>query len=162
MYDERLLELTRNDIMKDVQSKVKNRAKSLDLPKYIGITSDYIVHMSVKSSTGTGSYIVKIRLVEYPAIADEKDLTTRDKVRLSLAGDVAIHCDCPAFKWWGYEYIMTQLDSNSSTKQEIYPKVRNPKLEGTLCKHSYRALKNFGKYWVKIADDIDKKKFIRR
>lgn len=156
----RIDELTRKDILKDVQTKVKKRASKLDLPEYIGITKDYIVHMRVNSATGKGSYVVKIKLVEYPTIADMTDITTAEKVRLSLAGDLAIHCTCPAFKWWGYEYIMTQLDSNSSSVQNIYPKIRNPKLEGTLCKHSYRAFTRFGSYWKIIAKDIDDKKFI--
>lgn len=158
---DRIDELTRNQILKDVQRKVIKRAESLALPEYIGITEDYIVQMRVKSSTGSGSYIVKIKLVEYPDIDTEEDLTTREKVRLSLAGDIAIHCTCPAFKWWGYEYIMTQLGANSSSVQDIYPKIRNPKLEGTLCKHSYRAIRRFGSYWSKVAKDIDKKNFIK-
>ena len=157
----RLDEFTRNQILKDVQRKVVNRAKSLEAPEYIGVTKDYVVQMRVKSATGSGSYIVKIKLVEYPDIATETDITTREKVRLALAGDIAIHCSCPAFKWWGYEYIMTQLGANSSSVQDIYPQVRNPKLEGTLCKHSYKAIKRFGSYWSRVAKDIDMKHFVR-
>lgn len=156
----RLDELTRNDILKDVQSKVKKRSDSLELPTYIGITKDYTVKMKVKSATGSSSYVVSIKLVEYPSIADEVDLTTREKVRLSLAGDIAISCTCPAFRYWGYEYIMTQVTAHVGDPQNIYPKIRNPKLEGTLCKHAYKALKSFGRYWVKISSDIDKRRFI--
>lgn len=157
---EKLQELTRAEILKDVQTKVKKRAATLNLPKYVGITKDYTVLMKVDSSTGKGSYTVRIKLVEYPAIANEEDLTTKEKVRLALSGDMKIHCDCPAFRYWGYEYITTQLDANSHTQQYLYPIVRNPKLEGTLCKHCYRAFKSFGSYWSKIAKDLDSQEYI--
>lgn len=156
----RLDELTRNDIMKSVESKVRKRSAKLNAPRYLGITRDYVVNMEVDSSTGSGSYIVRIKLDEYPDIADMEDLDTREKVRLSLAGDMKLHCTCPAFKWWGYEYITTQLDSNSHSVQDIYPHVRNPKLEGVICKHCYRAFKMFGSNWVRIAKDIDAQNFI--
>ena len=158
---DRIDELTRNDIMKDIESKVKRRAAKLKKPRYLGITKDYVVHMEVDSSTGSGSYIVRIKLDEYPDIADEKDLSTREKVRLSLAGDMKLHCTCPAFKWWGYEYITTQLDSNSHSIQNIYPAIRNPSLEGVLCKHCYKAFNMFGSSWARIAKDIEQKNFIK-
>lgn len=156
----RIDELTRNDILKDVESKVKKRAKVLHIPRYLGVTRDYVVHMEVDSSTGNGSYVVRIKLDEYPSIESDATLTTEEKVRLSLAGDIKLHCTCPAFRYWGYEYITTQLDANSHTNQYLYPSVRNPNLEGTLCKHCYRAVRSFGSYWKLIAKDIDNMNFI--
>lgn len=157
---EKLQELTRAEIMQDVQSKVKKRAAKLKLPTYRGITKDYVVLMDIESSTGNGSYVVRIKLAEYPELSPMDDLTTKEKVRLALSGDMKIHCDCPAFRYWGYEYITTQLDSNSHTNQYLYPIVRNPNLEGTLCKHCYRAFKSFGSYWSKIAKDIEEQNFL--
>lgn len=157
---ERVDELTRKEILKDVESKVKKRAKILKNPVYLGITKDYVVHMRVESSTGNGSYVVRIKLDEYSDLEGLKDLSTKEKVRLAISGDLSVHCDCPAFKYWGYEYIVTQLGTNSHTDQGIYPEVRNPRLEGILCKHCYRALKIFGKYWSKISKDIEELNFL--
>lgn len=158
---EKLHELTRNDLVSEVEPKVKRRASKLPLPTYLGITEDYIVQMRIGSSTGSKDYIVKIKLLEYPSIEYYRDISTQDKVRLAITGDLAISCTCPAYRYWGYEYIMTQLSSNVGKNQEIYPQVRNPNLEGTLCKHCYRTVKAFGSYWSRISKDIDQKNFVR-
>ena len=155
----RVDELTRKDLFKDVESKVVKRAKNLEPAVYYGITSDYVVIMRVNSSTGSGSYNILIELSELPSLLGDKDLTMKEIVRLSLAGDIKISCSCPAFRYWGYEYITTQLDSHADNPQYIYPMVRNPKLEGIMCKHCYKAVKSFGKYWASIAKDIEQKNF---
>lgn len=157
----KLDELTRADLMKDVERKVMKRASKLNLPRYLGITRDYVVKMAVDSSTGNGYYVVQIKLDEYPSIASEPDMTTKEKVRLALAGDMKIHCECPAFRFYGYEYITTQIGSNSGSIQNIYPIIRNPNLIGIMCKHCYRAFRRFGSFWSKIAKDIEEENFIR-
>lgn len=157
----KLDELTRADLLRDVEKKVERRAKSLQPATYIGITSDYTIHMDVPSATGSGSYLVKIQLVEYPTLLRMDDLLTTDKVRLAIVGDLKVHCNCKAFLYWGYDYITTQLDANTKGKQTIFPKVRNPLLEGVCCKHIYRAMKRFGSYWLRIAKDIDQRNFIK-
>lgn len=156
----RIDELTRNDLFQDVESKVKKRSLVLDKPIYLGVTNNYIVQMQVNSATGSGSYLVKIKLVEYPSLIREEDITTEEKVRLSLAGDMEIHCSCPAFLYWGYDYITTQVSTNVHGTQYMYPSIRNPKLEGVMCKHCYKAFKMFGSYWKRIAKDIDTNNFI--
>ena len=158
---ERVDELTRNDLISEIEPKVKRRAAILNLPVYIGITKDYIVQMKIQSSKKDKDYIVKIKLVEYPNIESYRDISTKDKVRLAITGDLAISCNCAAYRYWGYEYIMTQLSSNVGKDQNRYPQVRNPNLEGTLCKHCYRTITAFGSYWSKIAKDIDALNFVR-
>ena len=157
----RIDELTRKDLLSDVEKKVIRRSANLKLPQYLGITDDYIIYMRVESSTGQGSYIVKIKLEEYPDIANEADMTTKEKVRIALAGNIGIYCSCPAFRYYGYEYITTQVGVNSGSVQNIYPKIRNPQLVGIMCKHCYPAFKRFGSYWNRIAKDIDTHNFIR-
>jgi hypothetical protein len=56
-------------------------------------------------------------------------------------GDLLVHCDCPAFKWWGYNYIITSRRAIYPGKElTIYPKIRNPRLVGTVCKHLIQVL----------------------
>ena len=90
----RVDELTRKDLFKDVESKVVKRAKNLEPAVYYGITSDYVVIMRVNSSTGSGSYNILIELSELPSLLGDKDLTMKEIVRLSLAGDIKISCSC--------------------------------------------------------------------
>jgi hypothetical protein len=51
-----------------------------------------------------------------------------------LSFDARIHCDCPAYLYWGYAYINTQLDTQL-VNEDRFPGVRNPGLDGIICKH---------------------------
>lgn len=75
-----------------------------------------------------------IRLMDFKEAMAEKDLALRDQVNLAVSGDLQVHCTCPAFNWWGYRYIVAQLDTGLYP-QETRPNVRNPSQRGTVCKH---------------------------
>lgn len=159
----RIDELTRKDLVKDVDKSTKDKSRLVRRAVYEGITEDYTVYYRVPSVTSSPptSYIVKIKLLEYPDIAEDKDLSIREKVRLAISGDLQISCTCPAFLYFGYKYILTQLDSNESNDEHRFPKIRNPKLQGIMCKHCYLAISVFPMTWDTIARDIQSKKFIR-
>lgn len=160
----RLDELTRKDLVSDVDNWTKDKAKLVRKAKYLGITEDYTIFFRVPSVTAKPStnYTVKIKLVEYPDIADDKDLTIKEKVRLAIAGDLQISCTCPAYLYFGYKYILTQLDTNEDNPEHRFPKIKNPKLQGVMCKHCYVALSAFPFNWTSIAKDIKDKNFLRR
>jgi hypothetical protein len=62
-------------------------------------------------------------------------------IKQAIDGPLYVHCDCPAFKWWGFEYICTARHIVLPTKgNNIYPKIRNPRLIGTVCKHLIHVL----------------------
>lgn len=159
---DRVDELTRKDLIKGLDKRTKKYSKKLTTPIYKGITSDYTVVFLVPSSDRTTQYTVLINLVEFKDFDNDTTLSTEDKVRLCIDGDVKLNCTCPAMRYWGYEYILSQLDSIDGTEQTIYPSVRNPELEGTLCKHAYVAVRYLGKLWKKIAKDIDTMNFIEK
>lgn len=158
----RLDELTRKDLVTDTDRWTKNKAKLVRRAVYLGITEDYTVFFRVPSVTAnpSTSYVVKIKLVDYPEIEEEKDLSVREKVRLAIAGDIQISCTCPAYLYFGYKYILTQIDSNESDDENRFPKIRNPKLQGVMCKHCYVAINAFPLNWTSISRDIEKKKFL--
>lgn len=156
----KLDELNRSDIITDLDKRTKMYSKYIKNIKYIGVTSDYVIHVQVPSSTGSGTYLVKIKLSDYPSLEDDKDLTVEEKVRLSLDGDIKVSCECPAWSYWGYKYISTQLDTNQDEPESRFPIIRNPNLEGTVCKHIYIAIRGFGKGWKRIASDISNGRFI--
>lgn len=159
----RLDELTRKELAADTDTVTRNRSKLIPYFKYAGITEDYTVLVHVRSVTANPprEYLVKIKLLEYPDIANDEDLTVQEKVRLAITGDVAISCSCPAFLYWGFDYIVSQLDSKAGPEQTIFPKVRNPKLLGCMCKHCYKAVNGFGTSWNRIASDIQNGRFVR-
>jgi hypothetical protein len=53
---------------------------------------------------------------------------------LQWSGDVRLYCKCPSFKFWGYQYILTQLQA-SIVPEDRFPHIRNPLLKGICCKH---------------------------
>lgn len=162
--NERLLELKRKDLMSDVDKWTKDKSRLVRSAIYLGVTEDYTVFFRVPSVTSNPptSYVVKIGLAEYNDIAEDEDIDTREKVRLSIAGDLKISCTCPAYLYFGYKYILTQLDTNESDDENRFPKIRNPRLQGVMCKHCYSALKSFPFNWTKVARDIENKRFLRR
>lgn len=162
--DIRLDELTRKDLVAEVDRNTKSKSKLVSRARYLGITEDYTVFFRVPSVTAKPptNYTVKIKLVEYPDIADEKDISIREKVRLAIAGDLQISCTCPAYLYFGYKYILTQMDANESDPEHRFPKVKNPKLQGAMCKHCYAAMLAFPLTWTRIAKDIKDENFLRR
>ena len=133
----RLDELTRKELVTDVDKWTKDKARLVRKAVYLGITEDYTVFFRVPSVTAKPStnYTVKIKLVDYPDVAEDKDLTVREKVRLAIAGDLQISCTCPAYLYFGYKYILTQLDAN-----ETNPEHRFPKIKKRLCQRSLHQL----------------------
>lgn len=160
----RLDELTRKDLLADVDKQTKDKARLISNAVYLGITEDYTIFFRVPSVTTEPStnYTVKITLVEYPDIADDEDMTVREKVRLALTGDIKISCTCPAYLYFGYKYITTQVDANASEPENRFPKIKNPKLQGVMCKHCYAAMEVVTRNWTLIAKDISNKKFLGR
>lgn len=161
---ERLYELTRKDLVSDVDKWTKDKSRLVRKARYLGITEDYTVFFRVPSVTAKPStnYTVKIKLVDYPDIEEDKDLTVKEKVRLAIAGDLQISCTCPAYTYFGYKYILTQLDTNEANPEHRFPKIKNPKLQGVMCKHCYVAISAFPFNWTSIAKDIQNKNFLRR
>lgn len=159
----RLDELTRKDLVTDVDKWTKDKARLVSNARYLGITEDYTAFFRVPSVTTQPptNYTVKIKLVEYPDLEEDEDLSIREKVRLAIAGDLKISCTCPAYLYFGYKYILTQVDANAADDEHRFPKIKNPDLEGVMCKHCYTAIKAFPLNWTSIAKDITNKNFLR-
>ena len=159
----RLDELTRKELVNDVDRWTKDKTKKVRGAIYLGVTEDYTVFFRVPSVTADPptNYLVKIKMVDYEDVADDESLSTREKVRLAIAGDLKVSCTCPAYLYFGYKYILTQLDTNESDDENRFPKIRNPRLQGVMCKHCYAAIKAFPMRWTSIARDIDRGNFLR-
>lgn len=160
----RIDELTRKDLVSDTDKWTKDKSKLVRKAVYLGITEDYTVYFRVPSVTTEPptNYTVKISLAEYKDMIEDKDLSVQEKVRLAIAGDLKISCTCPAYLYFGYKYILTQLDTNEADDEHRFPRVKNPKLQGVMCKHSYVALSVLPNNWNTIARDIKQGNFLRR
>lgn len=155
-----LNEFKRREYQRETDKPTIDRSKKVPYCRYRGITKNGTVYFDVRSASGNGYYTVKFRLVDLPDVIDDPDLTPQEKVRLALDGDINVYCSCPAYRYWGFEYINTQLGSNEGDPQERFPHVRNPKLTGILCKHIYKAFSVLPMNWTSIASDIQKGKFL--
>lgn len=158
----KIYEFTRKDIVGATDLKTRDRSKKVHGVNYLGIMEDYTICFRVRSATTPGlTYIDKVQMLDYPEADQEEDLSVRDKVRLAVAGDLKVRCSCPAFLYWGFEYITTELEIHRGEDQKIYPHIRNPKLEGVVCKHLYSTLNALPFNIMKIVSDIMKGKFIQ-
>lgn len=58
-------------------------------------------------------------------------------------GNIYAGCNCPAFAYF-YAYIISQLDTNLRNYYEgRFPIIRNPQLQGTVCKHLVSVFRTF-------------------
>jgi len=49
--------------------------------------------------------------------------------------DVKVHCNCPAFLWWGSWYNLDQRDDAIYQEGVPFPHERDPSLSNIICKH---------------------------
>ncbi len=86
-------------------------------------------------------WVTYVRFDEYEDQVRDTDLSAPEAARMLFWGaNLRVHCGCPAFLFWGYQYMLTQLDA-SIVPEERFPHIRNPHLQGLVCKHLNRTLK---------------------
>ena len=108
--------------------------------KYIS-TEENTMKFFVPSPVRINAWNTYVQFVDWEAQVRDTTLATTEAARLLLwSGDIRIFCPCPSFKFWGYEYILTQLDA-SMVPEVRFPHIRNPQLKGLCCKHLRRCLK---------------------
>lgn len=123
---------------------------------------------SANYKTNHKVYTVAVLFEDFYCIANDKDISFEDAVDYAVNfGDVHIACDCPAFLYWGYRYIATELSYlYGIPREKRFPKVRNPQVRGTTCKHSDKVIrwclqnkkkiaKMFLDYYSKLRDTDD-------
>ena len=59
-----------------------------------------------------------------------------------MHGNIKVYCTCPHWVYGGYKYIATELDYAYGSTENRFPKIKNPKLMGTLCKHAFLVVKS--------------------
>jgi hypothetical protein len=62
--------------------------------------------------------------------------------------DLQISCNCPAFLYWGSDYILSRpkRDAKYGPPEHRRPKIRNPREYGSMCKHLDAMMKTYPFY----------------
>jgi len=109
--------------------------KELTTSEFVGCEDDGTLLFKTKSSDGSKYYEERIVLDDLDTYKKDTTLTDFKRVTLAITGDIRVKCSCPAFLWWGSEYILTYLKAVEGPGNTIFPEVRNPELKGSVCKH---------------------------
>lgn len=146
------LEDTRKELLQDadLRSELKSKKVRSSLVKVLGREKTLVY----KSSSGdeVGKYWTQLIKAEI-----QPRMTAFGVKRAVNERNILCHCDCPAFKWWGYSYIMTSRRAIYPTKDvTIYPKIRNPRLVGSVCKHLFSVLMQMEKDAQEIYKNLNK------
>lgn len=135
---------------------IKNsiRKKSLQSSEYSNTRPVKYLHRTKNFVFKIKDYEVNIRLEDFPVISKLKG-SDEEKLELALAGDIKVGCTCPDYSYGGWKYIGTQLDY-STHRENRPPDIRNPKQEGTVCKHIGHILSNINNFKPKMLELMDK------
>ena len=154
-------EATRKELISGADAARKARAKKLTV-RYKGITNSrgWITFQTNSQYTPGKKYTQYIKLNEAKDMKYFKEFKKRDIIRLFLSGDLSVYCSCPDFKY-RQKYMAYNL-GYGIFKEMRYPKIRNPHLEGTVCKHLLAVLSVLNMNWTSIARDMQRSKFFKR
>lgn len=109
--------------------------------KVYGSTVEYHT-LSSRYKDNQKIWTQKILFKDFIVLAKDKGISIIDAIEYAVNdGDVTVTCNCPAFLYWGYKYIATQLGYlYGIPKENRRPKRNNVGLRGTVCKHAGRVL----------------------
>lgn len=132
-------EKTYKDLRRDAPNFLRVRDKSKQTPgsHYITIDENNICYFRTPSHTIPGvTYDQKVKLLQLDQLMQHYSGVKKpaDIVRMALEGDIEVHCTDPSWKYWGFQYIGTKK-KYANEPEPRYPKVRNPGLKGSVCKH---------------------------
>ncbi|RYD68024.1 MAG: hypothetical protein EOP83_01620 [Verrucomicrobiaceae bacterium] len=145
----RLDEIYYKDLMQEIVPNNTPGATNAKLPfrdwaplvpsvKYLETRGNTMKFFVPNNINGWETYV---QFPEWAEQASDVELKAPEAARLLLwGGNVKLHCHCPSFSYWGFNYILDQLDA-SIYHEDRYPHVRNPQLRGVACKHLIRTLK---------------------
>lgn len=118
------------------QQKIVSRSKNV-ISHYMGLFGNRQLLFKTTSETRRSHFWDQKVWLNIPYTIKGN---TWDALYKAMAKDVRLFCNCPSFRWWGYQYYLSSIDSVFGRKNKHYPGVRNPKLKGALCKHLYKVL----------------------
>jgi len=150
-----ILEMTRTDILNGAspdpcKTDIKQRSAGYRyrMERVVAsVDTREVVVKYVCSAAGHEIHSVYVALDSFWDLWDENE-TSENKVDLNtlvntaiMDGEIRCSCTCPAWIYSGSKYIATQLGYAYGGKETRFPRIKNPQLKGTCCKHVYLVLK---------------------
>ena len=157
-----LLEKSYKELQSLTLPQISARAKSQSLSvSYKGISKEGIIHFQCSSGTHPGKFYNQyIKLLDLPfLLKDRKDYKDRDLVNLAVFGDIAVYCDDPSFKYYGWQYL-SWINGYGLKREVRYPSMKNPYLKGSICKHLFAVFNAFPMYINSFVKDFRKVKIL--
>lgn len=152
-------EITLKQLRTDIDGHTKEKSRPV-LTLLKEITPEGVLRFKSSSITvwpgKREAYDNYVQLMDWREALDAEGLTFSERANLAVFGDVKVSCTCGAFLYFGYAYILTQLDAiyptlnweqvpyTLATKNNTpgpdnienrFPEIRNPDLVGVVCKH---------------------------
>lgn len=87
---------------------------------------------STETYSSPGGHIAS---VVYPKVLELKDVKPTDN---PMNRNIRLHCSCPAFLFWGTEWLSGQNKYNLEPATHIPANIRDPQRNHWLCKHLVR------------------------
>jgi hypothetical protein len=136
-----LKEETYQDIMSAISSDWlphRDYSHLIKFVKYQGYKNNVMKFFVPNKFNGWNTYV---QFKEWDEQVADGNISAVEAARLLLwGGNLRLHCTCPAYHFWGMQYIQTQHDV-AIVPEDRFPAIRNPKLLGFTCKHLTRTLK---------------------
>ncbi len=106
--------------------------------KYLGFKNNVLKFFVPNKFNGWNCYV---QFKEWDDEVADSGQSASEAARILLyGGNLRLHCTCPAYHFWGMQYIQTQHEV-AIIPEPRFPTIRNPKLLGFTCKHLTRTLK---------------------
>jgi hypothetical protein len=105
------------------------------------------------TAEGKSPYELKLRVDDYSKVSRLKG-TVKEKLDLALGGDISLFCSCPSFRYNGYMYMADQL-AYGIKSQQLFPEIRNPQLQGTVCKHLYQLMETIEDFTPQMEREVE-------
>ena len=144
------------------------RGKSQIFTYYQSVDKNCIVTFITPSGTTPGVYWVqKVQLLDLPKLWKQYNGKKKplDVVRMALNGNVKLSCkgsdgkDEPSFLYYGFKYLATIKGYNLGGGEDRFPKIRNPRLKGSMCKHLRMVVETLIFHNTIITKDLTKLNF---
>jgi hypothetical protein len=129
-------ELIRSSRKIDIQ-----RAKKITNSTLYGVDGSILLFRAKASDDSKSSYHhVKVRLEDWEhEVRNGEGGAYLRAAAGAVRGKVSFDCDCGRHQYW-YRYLATIGGFALDPKEFVFPKIRNPKLQGCCCKHVIKTL----------------------
>lgn len=142
LFPQRICEATRRELLSLADRnflRMGPRSEEVTGLRLENISHDTL-HFAITGSTGK-RYSNLVCFHEWKSVIDDHTLTASEAANLLISnGNISLHCSCESYLYYGYQYLLTVLDS-SVVPENRRPRIKNPQERGICCKHLYRTLK---------------------